>query len=85
MTGLRPWLIILAGLVTMGVSPPQGDRDPASYSVRVPIVLTGQAPVQRFTVPEAALIASQSDDMSDVRVFDANGRQARCWKVRAFR
>jgi Protein of unknown function (DUF3999) len=81
MTTLRSWVVILTWILTITGSacaaqttttPP--DSQVASYTLRLPLKPQGNASVQRFTIPTQALIASQSADMNDVRVFDANGR-----------
>jgi Protein of unknown function (DUF3999) len=74
------WLVAIISLLTIatgvaGARASQGpDSDPASYRLRLPLTLVGDAPVQRVTLPAQALLASQSSEGSDVRVFDGKGR-----------
>jgi Protein of unknown function (DUF3999) len=74
MNKLKIWLVAIAAFWTVGAAPNEPDGDPSAYSLRLPLGPVGDAPVQRFSVPTQALIASQSPQMSDVRVFDGNGR-----------
>ena len=74
MMKIRLSLIVVAALAVAAAGPAGSDSDATSYRLRMPLTLAGDAPVQRITVPAQALVASQSADLSDIRVFDASGR-----------
>ena len=64
------WLgLTAAALVGAGA-----DDDPAAYRVRIAVTPGAGSTVQRLTIPAAALIAAQTADLSDLRIFDARGR-----------
>lgn len=58
----------------VAAAPAGTDDDPQSYALRIPITLALGSSVQRLAMPAAALAAAQTADLSDVRVFDAEGR-----------
>ncbi|SFR96447.1 DUF3999 family protein [Sphingomonas jatrophae] len=64
-------LAAFAALV--GAAPPFGD-DPARYALRLPVELSPGGGVQRLDLPGAVLAAAKTTDLSDVRIFDADGR-----------
>lgn len=55
----------------LGAAPAGSNGEPASYQLRVPVVITTGSPVQRLAIPAAVLAASRSAALSDVRIFDA--------------
>ncbi|MGA1797654.1 DUF3999 family protein [Sphingomonas sp. 4RDLI-65] len=71
------WLAGLALAVGMliAAAPAGSDDDPQSYARRVPIVVAPGSTVQRLAMPAAMLAASRTANLSDIRVFDATGRQ----------
>lgn len=46
----------------------------ASYALRAPLALGGDAPLQRLVLPAQALVRLQSAGYSDVRIFNAQGQ-----------
>lgn len=59
----------------LGASAASPDDDARSgYAFGLPLPLGAAAPVQRFEVPAAVLIRSQTAGLGDLRVFDADGR-----------
>ena len=46
----------------------------ASYALRAPLVLSGDAPLQRLVLPAQALVSLQTTGYSDVRIFNAQGQ-----------
>ncbi len=46
----------------------------ASYALRAPLVLSGDAPLQRLVLPAQALVRLQTTGYNDVRIFNAQGQ-----------
>jgi hypothetical protein len=46
----------------------------ASYALRAPLALGGDAPLQRLVLPAQALVRLQTSGYSDVRIFNAQGQ-----------
>lgn len=67
------WLALAAATLA-GAAPAGSARDPASYRVRLAVRPVGGASVQRLAIPAEILVASETPDLADVRVFDARGR-----------
>ncbi len=74
MTKHKNWLIAISAFLSCAAGPAGSDSDLASFQLRLPLTPIGAAPVQRVRLPLAVLIASKRDGLSDVRVFDGNGR-----------
>ncbi|MFM1976969.1 MAG: hypothetical protein RL145_1815 [Pseudomonadota bacterium] len=74
MTQAKKWLIAIAAFLACAAGPAGSDSDPASYQLRLPLTPVGNAPVQRVQLPLNVLVASRSDGLADIRVFDGNGR-----------
>lgn len=74
MTKHKNWLIATSAFLSCAAGPAGSDSDQASFQLRLPLTPVGAAPVQRIRLPLEALIASKSDGLSDIRVFDGTGR-----------
>ncbi len=70
----KTWLIAIAAFLSCAAAPTGLDSDQASYQERLPLTPVGEAPVQRVRLPLGVVMASKSDNLSDLRVFDGNGR-----------
>ena len=73
---LKQAIVVLAAIVLGAAGPAGSDSDPESYEIRLPLTLSGNAPVQRVEVPTQILVTLQNADMADLRVFDGRGRVA---------
>lgn len=73
---LRSITLIVAVLLlaSCGKTPPADPAMPGSYAVQLAIEPAAGDPLQRLTLPAAALAAMQSPTLADVRVFDARGK-----------
>ena len=65
---------ILAACLLMAAAPPAPDAAQESFALRIPIVVHDGRPVQRVSVPAAAMAAARSRDLADLRVFDSMGK-----------
>ncbi|WP_034639295.1 DUF3999 family protein [Chitinilyticum aquatile] len=76
---MRNLLVVLAWLVPLAVlaAPAQqaaAARDtPDGYALRQPIVLQGEAPAYRVTIPASVYDFSRQEGLRDLRVFNAAG------------
>ncbi|HMS26466.1 MAG TPA: DUF3999 family protein [Burkholderiaceae bacterium] len=70
----RIWFALLFLVSTVFAKPESDPNDIASYSVRVPLVLASDSSLQRLELAADVLVKLQTNDYSDVRVFDATGK-----------
>ena len=73
MIGRRFW-VVGGAAVLLAAAPAGSDVDPSGYRLRLPISVEANARVQRLSLPPSVLVALQTRDGHDVRVFDARGR-----------
>ena len=66
----RSGAILLAAAVTLAAA----SDSPEDYAVLAPVVLAGDAPVQRLDLPAGVLASLQRADGGDLRLFDGDGR-----------
>lgn len=66
--------LALAVWPLIGAAPAGSHDEPASYAVRVPIIVAAGSTVHRLAIPAEVFAASQTPDLSDSRLFDARGR-----------
>ena len=69
--------LIVASSALVALAPTVWAADantPASYTLRAPLVLTADAPLQRLVLPAEALVRLQTGSYSDVRIFNAQGQ-----------
>ena len=66
----RPGAILLAGALSLAA----GSDSSADYAITAPVVLAGDAPVQRLELPAGVLASLQRADGGDLRLFDRDGR-----------
>ncbi len=74
MRSLRLAGMALALGVLVAAAPAAQSDDPHAYAMRIPIVVGSGSTVQRLAIPAAALAASRTANLADVRVFDAADR-----------
>ncbi|MFS0774030.1 DUF3999 family protein [Sphingomonas sp. 1P08PE] len=72
----RPISWCRAGLLALLVAaaPAGSDGDPDAYRVHIGVTPGSGSIVQRLSIPAAILVAAQTPDLSDLRLFDARGR-----------
>ncbi|HXH15729.1 MAG TPA: DUF3999 family protein [Sphingomonas sp.] len=68
-------LSVIAGAAALLAAAPAGsDGELAGYRLRLPMSVEAGTRVQQLTLPPSVLVALQTRDGHDVRVFDARGR-----------
>ncbi len=72
-------VLLLAGSLTAALTVSSAWAAPdansaASYALRAPLTLSGDAPLQRLVLPAQALVRLQTTGYSDVRIFNAQGQ-----------
>lgn len=64
LSGLTVWMLCTAAFA---------QDSPADFTTRVPLALSGNGPWYRLELPLALQLNARQSDLSDVRVFNANG------------
>jgi Protein of unknown function (DUF3999) len=73
----KTWLLtgsLLAALTAANTWAAPDANSAASYALRAPLALSGDAPLQRLVLPAQALVRLQTTGYSDVRIFNAQGQ-----------
>jgi Protein of unknown function (DUF3999) len=65
---------LLAALTAANTWAAPDANSAASYALRAPLALSGDAPLQRLVLPAQALVRLQTTGYSDVRIFNAQGQ-----------
>lgn len=67
----RAWLGMMGLCASLTALAQEG---PADFSVRLPLVVSGEGPWYRLELPLAVQLSARQSDLRDVRVFDAAGQ-----------
>lgn len=79
MMNRRPFRLLLPVLGALALNACQQDKPkpptgPDDFALVVPVTPAGSGPVQRISLPPAALAAPRRADLGDIRLYDGKGR-----------